>query len=362
MIRVALTGKSILTALLCLLVFWAPLPFASVTPLARTVILAASFLAVSLAVISTSSFRSLRPAAPIGLSVAAIGLLALVSSQPWPGSLVRLLSPAHFALAGEAASAVGREAPGWVAPSLAPEASRLTGLSWLAAAGLLVAAAIAGRRRRRRRWLVGALLGSAVVQAVLGLRVRLGGIVTIWGAAETSDPDLLRGTFVNQNHAAFFFTVSVAVAGGVAWWGYRRAARDASTESRVLLYALPAVLWLALLLSLALTGSRAGLAAALVAITIQAFIVAQWRRQWWLMPIVLGTALVVAASSAITGGLSSVERMVGTSVTGVAQSYRLEAWKVRVQARFVRPSQWCSRRRLFVSLGITPTMTSWSCS
>ena len=327
MLRLDLSGKSILTALLCLLVVWAPLPFASITPLGRAAIEIAAFVLIIIAIFSIGRIKDLRPIAPAVLSAAAIGVLALATSLHWPVWLVRLVSPAHVALAEEAAVAGGWEVPSWVVPSLAPEISRHTGVTWLAVVALVLAAAIAGRRRRRRRWLVAALLGSAFIQGLLGLRARLSGIATIWGQAETADASRLRGTFVNQNHAAFFFMVAAAMAFGLTWWAWRRASREASPELRVVLRTLPAALWLALLVALTLTGSRAGFTAALVAMVVQISIVAHRKRQWWLLPAGIGATLATSGLAAMMSGYSGLERVVGTSVAGVTQGYRLEAWR-----------------------------------
>lgn len=326
MIRTELSAKSILTALLCFLVVWAPLPFASVTPAARAAIQLAAFLSVLLAALSLRSSKALTPVVPVTLSLAGMALLAFATSLPWPHWVVGLLSPAHARLADEAAAAVGRPVSAWIAPSLAPELSRLTAICWAAVAALVLSAAIAGRRQSRRRWLVGSIFGSAAIQALFALRARLGGVETIWGRAGTSTPGDFRGTFVNPNHAAFFFMIATALALALVWWAFRKASRESSSERKFLLRSLPVALWLALLMAVAMTGSRAGLIASFVAMAVQLGLMSLKNRRWWLVPLGLGPALAVMLIAAMASGRSSLERVLGTSVPVAAESYRVEAW------------------------------------
>jgi O-antigen ligase len=54
-------------------------------------------------------------------------------------------------------------------------------------------------------------------------------------------------------------------------------------------------------------------------------------QRWWLLPLGLGPALAVMLIAAMATGRSSLERVLGTSVPGVAESYRVEAWSASLE-------------------------------
>src|SRR5215212_3805341 len=96
-------SDSVLTALLALLLLWAPLAFGGVVPWAAASLEILSFCALALALLSVDRLKALRPAAVPALALAAVALLGLAQTLPWPAGAVRALSPGHARLYEEAA-------------------------------------------------------------------------------------------------------------------------------------------------------------------------------------------------------------------------------------------------------------------
>jgi O-antigen ligase len=268
--------------LLAALVLWVPLPFGSVLPWSHTVLQITACLLLALVAVPTKRASDLRPAALPAACIAAIALLGVLQASTFPASIVRTLSPEHARLQAVAREALAqggtaREIPS--ALSLAPGASRAAALTFAAVAACLLAGA-AARGRRDRRVLAFALLASAMFQVLYGAAALAARRATIWGQAAAGNPARLRGSFVNANHLALYLELALPVAFAWGWWALRRARETISLERRIVLAAGPMLVWLTLFVSLALTGSRAGLVAAATGTVAQGVLLAASRRRW----------------------------------------------------------------------------------
>lgn len=295
--------QSTCVAGLCALLLWAPLPAGSVTPagqLAFRLAVCAVFL-LALPALARPPRRLLLPV----LALAGIGALGLVQSCSWPAAAAAVVSPRHARLANEAARVLETPPPSFLPLALNGATARSAALSWLAAAALLATAGAAGRRAAHRRWLFGALMAAALAQLMIGL-ARLhaaspGGLFEVLLRPEGR----LRGTFANPNHLSLLF--EIAMAGAAAWlWLelHHRRSRASGWGRPVLALAV----WLALAGGVVLTGSRAGLVAALVGTVAQiaAVLLAAGRRR-----AVAGAALALllgVAGLALASGKLGVQR------------------------------------------------------
>lgn len=313
MIRHFATAVAVILAALLL---WAPLPFGSVTRWGSAVVQVAAFGALCLAAL-TARTRDLRAVAAPVAGLAAIALIGALQALSWPGPLAAAIAPRQLGLrAGISGTA------GTVPLSLAPDASARTALTWAAAAAVLVCAAVAGRRRDRRRWLAAAILIAALFQVLAGAAPWMTRADEIWGVTVPGDPTRLRGTFVNPDHLALYLEIALAVAFAWVWWGARQARSILSAERRLLLVAVPPLVWLTLFVGLAFTGSRGGLAAAAFAVVTQGLLLARAARRRLLAPLgaVLGLAgLGVVAAIGLQEGLG---RLAATSAYEVTWNAR----------------------------------------
>ena len=190
--------RSGLAALVALFVILWPLPYGSVTPSALLGLRVSAGLLLALALTVERDWeRPLRLKwAVIGLS--GLALLGWLQSAMWPHSIASRISPRHVELAGHV-SQIGKTTEG-VYLSVAPTASRSVAVSALSLAALLVVASVAGRHARHRRLLAVAIVLSAVVQVLLGLRPWLSGTVP-----------RLTGRFVNPDHLAVQLEIALCV-------------------------------------------------------------------------------------------------------------------------------------------------------
>ncbi|HUO86558.1 MAG TPA: O-antigen ligase family protein [Thermoanaerobaculia bacterium] len=306
------------------------MPFGSVQPWAEAVLWSLAAVAVVTAAVEPAATRRVRR---VGVPAAAlVGLAGLgwLQSLPLPDGVAALLSPRHLEVWRQASVLAGQE----LAPrlTLAPEASRDAALAFAAAAAALVAAALAGVRRIPRRVLLAGLLVGTFFPLAYGLRQWLARSGEVWGV-DVALADRLRGTFVNSNHFAVQIELALAVVFAWGWWSLRQARRAGSNERRLVLVAPPVVLWVLLFLGLALTGSRAGLLSALVAVAVQAALPAVGTRRWrraaaGLLVAAAGLAAVVAVVGVEMGlgrilATSADEVTVGARMRVAAQSFEL---------------------------------------
>ena len=318
----------LLTALLALVLLFAPLPFGGVTPWAEAVLRVASFLLLALAALAAESATPPRPAVLPAAALAALALLGVLQAARVPAGLAAALSPRHAELARQASElAAGR--PGAARLTLAATATRSAALGWAAAAAAFLAGAVAGRRREHRRWLAAAVVAGALFQVFFGAHDWFARASTLWGVELRITAIRLRGTFVNPNHLALYLELALPLAAAWSWWAARRAVKEVQTERRVLWMVPPVLVWLTLFAGLAFSGSRAGLLAAMAAVSVQGALAAgSRRRRWWLAPLGALAALAGVGVVAAIGPREGLGRLLATSATDVSLGARLEEYRV----------------------------------
>ncbi|HYN22346.1 MAG TPA: O-antigen ligase family protein [Thermoanaerobaculia bacterium] len=303
--------------LLAVLLLWAPLPFGSVTRWGSAVVQVAAFGILCLAALTTRA-RDLRTVAAPVAGLTAVALIGALQACSWPLPLAAALASRHAGL---------REGFNGAVPlSLAPDVSARTALTWAAAGAVLVCAAVAGRRRDRRRWLAAAILTAALFQVLAGAGPWIARANEIWGVIVPGDPSRLRGTFVNPDHLALYLEIALAVAFAWVWWGARRARFVLSAERRLLLVALPPLVWLALFVGLAFTGSRGGLAAAVFGVVTQGLLIATAARRRLLAPIGAVAGLAGLGVVAAVGLQEGLGRLAATSAYEVTWNARRQVY------------------------------------
>jgi O-antigen ligase len=329
---------------LALLLFWAPLPFGSVTPGALAALESGAFVALALAAALAPDLRPLRRGAPVLAALLGLALWGYLQSLPWPAELVAAVAPEQARLARGAAEALaaGKHggaalelgiAPSRPALSLAPSASRAVALVWATMAAAFAAAALAGAERRGRRLLAAALGLAALAQVVAGAQSWFARSETVWGVDVPGAATRLRGTFVNPDHTATYLGIALPVAFAWGWWAARRAREELQLERRVLWLAPPALVWLTLFAGLAFTGSRGGLVAAVTGTIVQGALLAArprgkggpWNR-WWLAPVGLVAAAVGIGVVAAIGLQEGLGRLLATTPYDVSWGARREAY------------------------------------
>jgi O-Antigen ligase len=318
---------SILTALLALVLLFAPLPFGSVTPWAEAVLRVASFFAAALAAVAAvaENGSSPRRAALPAAALAAVALLGLLQASPLPAGVAALLSPRHAELERQASGLIADPTPARL--TLAATATRSAALGWAASSAAFLAAAVAGRRRERRRWLTAAVMAGALFQVFFGARDWFARSSSIWGVELHITAIRLRGTFVNPNHLALYLELALPLAFAWSWWAVRRAADQVQVERRLLLAGPPVLVWLTLFAGLAFSGSRAGLLAAMAAVSIQGALAVGHRRRW-LAPLGALAALAGVVVVAAIGAREGLGRLLATSATDVSLGARLQEYRV----------------------------------
>ena len=316
MLPASIHRTPLLALALSLLIFWAPLPAGSVRPADQLVFRLAACALLVLMVSGHARRWTARRALPVA-ALAAVGLLGLMQSCRWPAPVASLVSPEHVRLYREAALLPSGSAPPApeaglvdspreaVSPAIRlsfdGEASRSAALSWLAAAALLATTLVAAARARHRRWLLAALVSAALVQIGLGLYALHGSFEGGLSAALLRPEGRLRGTFANPNHVSLLLEIVMAA---VAAWGWvemsRLRRRSPTRRARALV---PPMVWLVLLGGVVLTGSRAGLVAALAGAAVQLLALPLTGRGRKL-PLAVGLAAVIGLSALVGLGSS----------------------------------------------------------
>jgi len=316
---------------LAALILWAPLPFASVAPGPATILLVAALAALVLALWTPTAEPLPREIFVVGAAIAAIALLGWLQALPAPTALAGALAPESVRLARQATEIAGdpsaQSAAGLSTPlSLAPQASRSAALDWLVPAAAFLAAARIGSSRRVRRTLAGALLIAGAAQVVVGVAQWISRSNTLWGVTLEGFGGRLRGSFVNPNHLALYLEIALAVAFAWVWWATRRTLLDADrAEDRLLRVGPPAFAFLLIFAGLVLTGSRAALLAAVVAMSVQGLVVGSRRGRKWLLAVGLAVGLAGVAALLALGTEGTFARLTTTSLGEVGAGYRFEA-------------------------------------
>ena len=325
------SARSLATAILALLLVWGPLPFGSVRPRDRLLLLVGSALALAVAA-SSRRARSLRA---IRLALAAwVGLVlwALVQRLPLPLPWIELLSPSLAGLRREAVELLATATSS--APiSLAPDRTEAVAL-WIGALlAAFVASFLVGRRTRYRRALALATVVAALFEILYGARRWAARDPMIWGATVPGGSGRLRGTFVNPDHLALLLEIGICVTGAWIWWAMTRDHRT-SLESRIARIGPPFLLWATLFAALAFTGSRAGLVAAVAGTLAQGVLLAVRRRRSSLALTGVGLVLLGMGWVAWLGleagfgrWLATSRYEIGTNVRRTVYGATLELWR-----------------------------------
>ena len=156
-----------------------------------------------------------------------------------------------------------------------PHQTALALLWWLSMAVVFVAMQ-AGTRRGGSRWFLHLMMSMVLLVAVFGLANMFFGWNSLGIVIKTAYLDWLTGTFVNRNTAASFFVIGLSIATILGIEAYDRVCRSFDRASpialalHVLNSTVPLYLSIALVIFIATlqTGSRAGIATALIALTI----------------------------------------------------------------------------------------------
>ncbi|MEA1085861.1 O-antigen ligase family protein [Sphingomonas sp. CD22] len=249
-------------------------------------------------------------ARPFALAVVALGVLMVVQLIPLPPGLWRSL-PGRAPYA-DALTTIGLGAR-WRPISMAPDLTlySLMGLLPVLAAALM----FAPLRTNERLLLLDTSLGCLTVGALLSV-AQVGAQALYF--YDHTDYGLGVGSFANRNHQALFLAVGILLI--LCRWriGERRSLRSVGTV--VSFGAVAAILPL-----LVVTGSRAGLAAGILAFVAGALVLvrdgirvrASWQR--WLIPTGTGLAIVVALA---IGAASSRELALHRLLTSSADDLR----------------------------------------
>jgi O-antigen ligase len=289
---------------------------------------------------------------PTALSSALVTLALAVglalSKEPDSPATLRRVVPWTAPLFAIALFAFLQGALGW---SSAPAASTRAATLWWGAGLALGLGAILGRSRRARRFLVGGFLSGAVAQAVYGLsqwsKRRQSGGAEIFGVPIESQPQRLKGAFVNPNHYAMLVVVALLLLQAWLVHGLRQVReRDRRSEAAVLVV-LPAALWGLFAATLLLSGSRSGLLALGAGTVVQALLGfgrsgatafaevtdhgqddGRRRARARLVRVASGLGLLVAAVGLVAWlhGGRATERLRATSAGDVSFGARREAW------------------------------------
>lgn len=257
--------------------------------------------------------------------------LALVALQlaPLPSAVVRILSPAAFALQESSAGTMSLTiAPGVTAAALILSATYLA-LFWLTA--VLVA-----RDRQRQRGVLLALLVSGAAQALYGSLMTLSGLeYGAFFAAKTFALGRATGTFVNPNHFAGY--LELALAAGIALiladlqpratptWRERLVAVIDLALSRRLQVRLALLI---IVVALVLTRSRAGNIAFVAALALSANLWVLLRARPYLLRSLLLFASLIAVDLLVVSRWYGLERLAARlENTDLATEQRTLAWQ-----------------------------------
>ena len=274
------------------LVIFAPLPFASRSAWPQTLMC----ILLGLALAGLWWERRALALAPRRFSILILATMLLLASYhiAWPGAIIDHLSPRLAAEARASLVLIGSEddpideqalrrktvlaewAGADVEPSprltLAadPDGRRDAERRLLLALGAFAAALLAAAHASDRRALIAALAVSGVIQSAYGLAEALSGHQQIYGFVKLSHRSVCSGTFISPNHYAALASLSLFSLIALIFWRNRNqdgedrsfGADPARPTRTILLATLAGVV----LLGMVWSSSRAGLAAAGIAL------------------------------------------------------------------------------------------------
>lgn len=150
--------------------------------------------------------------APLAGALLLGAVITAVQLVPLPRALVSLVSPGTVEARDDALG----EAAAWLPLTLDAPATALELVKALAVAGLFVSVAALAHRQRRARALLGVLAVVGAVIAVVGGLQRALGAESILGVYRPDWSQTFVGTFVNPNHAAELFGLSLCLGLGLS--------------------------------------------------------------------------------------------------------------------------------------------------
>lgn len=329
MIRQSSPGTTVAVLLLLLIIVVSPLPFASV--LLRDRIAFDILACLALVVAVWHHPQPLRSKAFLpALLVAAVGVLGLLQSMPWPSSLAGLVAPElsrswqttdAFLLSAADGDSSGTPL------SLAPDVSRQVALHWLSAAAALWAAGLVGGLRQHRRMITMGVLATCGLQVIYGANLWIASSTRIWGIEVSGNPNRLRGTYINPDHLGFLLTIAITCCFAWIWWSLRRALRSGPVEQRIFLTIMPGLFFLLFFAGLIFTGSRGALVAVAAACALQALVLTYYHRRWH---VVLTAAGAIGFSGlAVTwfGFQGGLGRLLSTSLYEITWNHRITVYR-----------------------------------
>ena len=269
-----------------LLVALSPLPFGAVQPEATAALVCVTAALGALWMVERA--RRGRPplpwSDPLLLAGALFALFAAAQTVALPPAALAAISPRAAALraAYEPGASVAPAASAWRPLSLNPFATRQAAARFIAClVAALITIELCGRKTTRRL-LASALVAGGVFQAIYGLAEFFSGRQQIFGYAKKYYTDVATGTFINRNHFAGYLamTLPMAIALAASVLDPQGTAGRTSSGDRVplgerlarssgrRLFAATGLLLLALAMATALvcSGSRMGIASALLAL------------------------------------------------------------------------------------------------
>jgi hypothetical protein len=311
-----------------LLLLWAPLPFASVSPPFPAILAVATVAAFAIAILSGHEVERLEELRPVAIGAALVAVVAVagwLQSLAWPSGLVSAIAPGIAAIARRSSQLLEASSDR-LALSLATESSRAAALDWAMPVAAFLGAALVGGSRRARRSLLAALLVASAVQLAIGLQLWISRSDSLWGVTLAHFPGRLRGSFVNPNHLALFLEIALMVNFAWLWWSSRRAIlRTRSAEDRLLRIGPAALAFLILFAGLVLTASRAGVVAATGGLAAAGALIASARHRRWS---IAAGALVAAGGGLVLwaiGAEGAITRLLGASLSDLGGGGRLRA-------------------------------------
>jgi O-antigen ligase len=289
-------------------------------------------LAIALA-LSPVAFGGVLPAWGLTLSgLLALALVVVGRDRDFEPQVLRIAAPLACLVALGLQATLQAVLPLAWGGSAAPEVAwRAAVLYWLAGLSAAVACRV-GTSRRSRRVLLAGILCGVVFQLVYGAGNWLHEARSILGVAVESQPQRLKGTFVNPNHLATYLVCGLCALQAWGWWSWRQVARRERRDAAVWLVGIPALLWLSVTAALSLSGSRSGLLAAASGLTAQGValaVLSRRSRTGWVLAAVLAVVVAVGAVVLDLGARpsSGMARLAATRVGDVSAGARVEAWQ-----------------------------------
>ena len=257
---------------------------------------------------------------PAWKAILAFTIFIVLQLVPWPAGLVKVLSPATFALYAEAASNTVSTLPAWLPLSIVMEATE-TELGKFVAYALLFLVVI------------NVIRTPAKIRRVLTVLCILGGIEAVYGLSQVGRR--ISGTFVNQNHFAGYLELLIPLIFGMLLAHLESPAAPGRTaierwfNDKTLKTLLIGVLITALSLAVFLSGSRGGIIS--VAVGMAFFCVLAYTRRLlrkWVRVILVCAALVFVL--ALFASPESILQRVGALAkpeNDINLQYRWNVWK-----------------------------------